>query len=316
VTRLSSGRTLDEEKVPMSPRDVEVVEFTDPGCIWSWSSSPKLRWLYAHVAPQVTWRRVFGIGYEDMSRGRLDFDRVGSVGEIVAGWSDVVAETGAPLRIDHDWIFASSALMSRAARAATLQGGAVGDRVLRQLREAVFVLGRGPDTTDELRDVLSGIPGLDLDRLVIDLDSPAVAAAVESDWKELRDPHPEVLALQGQPGGARQDGDHLRYGLPTILVTDGQDTAVVPGWRPLEAYVAALAQFDPGLVTGLDEKISPEVALETFGTLTSAELELFTGDSTPPPGAVALETPSGTLYVRASDVAARHLEALAGDSAA
>ncbi len=55
---------------------IEVTEFTDPGCVWSCSSEPKLRWLRHHYGEQVAWRRVFGIQVDDLRLSFPDRDAV------------------------------------------------------------------------------------------------------------------------------------------------------------------------------------------------------------------------------------------------
>jgi protein-disulfide isomerase-like protein with CxxC motif len=191
---------------------VEVIEYTDPGCIWSWSAEPAIRRL--RERPGVRWRRVFGVP----RRGGED---------PLAGWREVASETGAPLTGRLHWIPESMLPASLAARAAEHQGRAVAEAVLLRLREATFLHGRPADTTARVADALRGLPRLDLARLIRDLDSPDVVFSIEADIAETRRPRAEAITRE-EPDGA------VRYAFPTLIIDDH----VVSGWHAL-AEVAA-----------------------------------------------------------------------------
>jgi predicted DsbA family dithiol-disulfide isomerase len=190
---------------------IEVVEYTDPGCIWSWSAEPAIRRLRERRG--IRWRRVFGVP----RRGSDD---------PLPGWREVAAETGAPLTETLHWIPQSMLPASLAGRAAEHQGRAVAEAVLLRLREATFLHGRPADTTDRVAQALRGLPGLDLARLIRDLDSPDVIFSIEADQAETRRPRPEAIT--------RAEDDGVRYAFPTLIIDDH----VVSGWHAL-AEVAA-----------------------------------------------------------------------------
>ena len=190
---------------------VEVVEYTDPGCIWSWSAEPAIRRL--RERPGIRWRRVFGVP----RRGGED---------PLPGWREVVAETGAPLTGTLHWIPDSMLPASLAARAAEHQGRAIAEAVLLRLREATFLHGRPADTPDRVAAALRDLHGLDLRRLIRDLDSPDVIFSIEADRAETRRPRPEAIT--------RAEDDGVRYAFPTLIIDDH----VVSGWHAL-AEVAA-----------------------------------------------------------------------------
>lgn len=193
---------------------IEVVEYTDPGCIWSWSSEPILRELRAR--PGSRWRRVFGVP----ERGGED---------PLPGWREVVAQTGAPLTDTLHWIPASMLPASLAARAAEHQGRAIAEAVLLALREATFLHGRPADTRDHVAAAVRGVPGLDVARLLRDLDSPDVVFSIEADRAETRRPLPDAIT--------REEGDALRYTFPTLVV----DGRAVSGRHALQDYVQVAA---------------------------------------------------------------------------
>jgi predicted DsbA family dithiol-disulfide isomerase len=199
---------------------VDVIEFTDPGCIWSWSSVEKIARLRATY--ELRWRRVFGVP------GR----RPGGPAEQHANWREVSAVTGAHIAPRLEYVSSSSVPESLAARAAERQGDEVAEAVLLRLREATFLDGRPADSTERIGEALASVEGLDLDRLIADIDDPEVVASIGADREQTRRPPLDLIAR----GVARADHGDVRYPFPTLII-DGQ---VLPGWTAYEAYAAAI----------------------------------------------------------------------------
>jgi predicted DsbA family dithiol-disulfide isomerase len=276
---------------------VEIVEYTDPQCVWAWSSEPKLRWLRARYGATLRWRRVFGVQVQDLD---------GSAEAFLTGWVDVAGHTGAPIAPAIEWSSTSSRRACLAAKAAELQGDEVAERVLRRLREAVLVAGRPVDTPSRIADAVGGVPGLDLPRLIADAGSPAIRAAIRADFEEARNPDPAVIGLEHaspHPGAARRAGERLRYAFPTLVISGPAGRRIVPGWRTAETYDDAIRAVDPSLRPSQDPSISAAEALERYRSLTLAELELLTGSQLPPLEAVPIITATTPLFVHADDVA-------------
>jgi predicted DsbA family dithiol-disulfide isomerase len=200
---------------------IDVVEITDPGCIWSWGSVEKIARLRETYA--LIWRRVLGV----------PGPRPGGPAEQHANWLEVSAITGAAVAERLEYVSRTSLPESLAARAAERQGSEVAEAVLLRLREATFLEGRPADSVERLREALGRVAGLDLDRLLADLDDPGVIASVQADAEEARRPPLELIAS----GVARRDGDEYRYPFPTLIVNG----RILAGWTAYEDYVAALA---------------------------------------------------------------------------
>jgi protein-disulfide isomerase-like protein with CxxC motif len=223
---------------------VAITEFTDPGCIWSWSSEPQLRWLRDRYGDQVAWEQVMGVQIDDRDVRGLD------PAVVLDEWRAVAAQTGAPVADTLRWVHRSTRPACTAVHAAREQGDAAAAAVLRALREAFFVAGRPPDDGERIAAALADVPDLDLDALLRGLDDPGIAARVSADFERTRDPHPAVIGRRRpgpNPGAARPDGDphrpRLRYGFPTLIVrgADGFEV-VLSGWltpRELEDAVVA-----------------------------------------------------------------------------
>ena len=217
-----------------------------------------------------------------------------------ARWDAVVAHTHAPLPARLERPAATSRVAALAVKAAELQGRDAGRRALRRLRESLFVFGRPADDETAILAALADVPGLDADALRAGLDAPAAHDAAQADWEETRNPLPAVLGLeepQPHPGAAAPDGDRLRYRFPTLVVHGPAGTAVVPGWRPLEAYVDAFATAAPALPLDTSPPFTAAEALERYETLTEVDLELLTGARRPPLRAARLALRNAPVWV-------------------
>jgi predicted DsbA family dithiol-disulfide isomerase len=292
VSAAPDARHLDPVTEPL-----EVVEYTDPLCPWAWGSEPAFRQLRTALAGRARWRRVYAILFD------TDDDPAPDPAAETAWYSRYVAEvaghTGAPRAAALDRVAHSSWPASLAARAAEAQGPPVAERVLRRLRESVFVLGRPADTERRVLDCVRGVPGLDPERLRADAASDAVLASVRADRAEARAPLPEVLDLDGPPphaGRAKELDDGFRYALPTLIFRTPGSHRVVPGWRPPEAYAEAVRQLRPDLEPG-PGPLSADAVLDVHRSLSRRELALLTADGTAPGRALRVDTAGGPLWL-------------------
>lgn len=226
---------------------VEVVEYTDPMCPWSWAAEPRLRTLLREAEGFCRHRRVFGVLFDEDEEPAPD---PAAETAWYAGYVERITDhAGAPRAARLGWVAASSWPSSLAAAAAEAQGPLVAERVLRRLRESVFVLGEPADTPERVLAAVAGVPGLDESRLRAGLASTTVRERVCRDRAEARRPLPDVIGLRGDgphPGAAKEteDGGH-RYALPTVVFTGPGGRRVVPGWRSAHEYRAALAAVSP-----------------------------------------------------------------------
>lgn len=284
---------------------VEVIEFTDPGCPWSWGAEPVLRWLRHAYGESLRWRRVQGVQIDRAPRAQPE-----DPSEVVRDrWLEIAAHTGAPVPTRLHWAIGSSHMAARAAKAAERQGGELADRVLRTLREAVFVHGRPADCPERIASALSHVPGLDRDRLGADLYAHDVVIAADADYGEARRPHADVILLKGpgpHPGAARRDGDYQRYAFPTLVFRGRRGVRLVPGWREAAVYRQALEAVEPTLAGVEIRPLAPAQALARWGSITDRELELLCGWADPPPDAVEVRTATSSLWVDSERAAAGH----------
>ncbi|MER5407582.1 DsbA family protein [Streptomyces sp. NPDC002769] len=286
------------------PPVVEVVEYTDPLCPWAWGSEPVFRKLRAALAGRVRWRRAYAILFDH------DDDPPPDPAAETAWYAryveEISAHSHAPRALRLSRVAASSWPSSLVAKAAELQGGDVAERVLRRLRETVFVLGEPADTSALALSAVRGTPGLDLRRLTAEAASETVLEQVRADRAEARRPVPEVLAPGGgspHPGAAKETADGgRRYALPTLLVRSPAGCRAVPGWRSFEEYAAAVDAFRPGLLR-VPARLSPADALERYRSLTDPERRLLTDGAWPPAHAVRVDTGNGPLWLHPDEAA-------------
>ncbi|BBB01190.1 hypothetical protein RVR_8470 [Actinacidiphila reveromycinica] len=289
---------------------VEVVEYTDPLCPWSWGAEPVLRRLRAALPDRVRWRRVYAILFDHDDDPPPDpAAETAWYARYVAG---VTEHTGAPCAARLSRVAASSWPASLVARAAELQGARAAEAVLRRLRETVFVLGEPADTAELALAAVRGLPGLDLRRLAADAASAQVLRQVRADRAEARRPVPEALSAPAgspHPGLAKEtaDGDR-RYALPTLLLRAPAGYRVVPGWRTFEEYTAALDDLCPGLLAGGVPppdagRLPAATALARYRSLTDPERLLLAEGPWPPPDAVRVETGNGPLWLHPAEAA-------------
>lgn len=280
--------------------ELEVVEYTDPFCPWAWGSEPTFRRLRAALDGRARWRRVHGILFDD------DDDQPPDPQAEVRWYNGYVerisAHTGAPRPAVMFRVPDSSWDASCVAKAAEEQGSDVGDRVLRRLREVMFLHGHPPASLDSALFAVETLPGLDPDRLRADATSDAVRERVRADHAEARRPLPEALRVDSDsphPGAAKETHDgQLRYAMPTLLFRTPHGHRVVPGWRPYEEYAAAVEELCPGLLPEVSPRLPAAEALRRWATLTGPEIEALTTGPWPPPGAVRHDTAGGPLWLR------------------
>ena len=171
----------------------------------------------------------------------------------------------------------------------------------RRLRESLFLFGRPADDEAAILAALADVPGLDVDALRADLDTPAVHDAAQADWEETRNPLPAVIGLEEPPPAPgrrpRPTATRLRYRFPTLVVHGPGGTAVVPGWRPLATYLDAFAAAAPALPLDPAPPFTADEALERYETLTEADLDLLTGARRAPLRAARLSLRNAPVWV-------------------
>jgi predicted DsbA family dithiol-disulfide isomerase len=214
---------------------VEITLFTDPACPFAFSAEParlRLRW---HYGDALRWRlRMIVLTAEPGEAERL-----------AEGAPGLQRRYGMPIDPAPYARPASSEPACRAVVAARLHAPASEEPLLRRLRVRVMLGGLLDDP--ELIAAAAADVGLDPAHLRRWCEDDRVRAAHEADCAAARRPSPAARALDhklGGPIGSR------RYTAPSYELASPERgcTASVPGFNPVEAYEAAIANLAPDLV--------------------------------------------------------------------
>jgi hypothetical protein len=239
------------------------------------------------------------------------FDAVAAAPAFARYWASVSATTGMPHPAVLQWMYRSTEPACLAVKAAEPQGDAVTARVLRALREATFVFGEPPDTLERIGRALAGVPELDADALRTACAGDEARARFRADWEETRAPADEIRTLEEEgegAGRAKETEGHWRYVFPTLVVRGPGGVAFVPGWKPYERYVAALAHVAPEALAHPRPDPTPDEAFATWGALAAHELAFLCGpEARPPAGAVSIDGGAGRYWLGGALAAARGL---------
>ena len=256
---------------------IEIRYQTDPACVWSWASEPKLRRLVWEFGDAIALHpvmgglaRSYGPSYRD------DEGRIGAgsdcFADLMAHWLNVAAETGMPVdpRLWTEAKITSTYPACMAVIAAREQGDAAGLTYLRRVREALFTERKKLDYTDALI-AEAGPAGLDVERFRVDVASNAIVEAFAADLEEVREIPPEARAADKV--GVTEGRERVSF--PSLLFRGAERRHGVWGWQPYDAYRdAALAA---GAQPQTDRRPHPLEAIERFGRLATRELEELTG---------------------------------------
>ncbi len=118
-------------------------------------------------------------------------------------------------------------------------------RVFRALQLANFNTPLLFDDGEQLRAVLSGVPGVDAEQIVALIDAPEVLSDYEHDKALTRTAAGSPTEFQGKAGNT--DGA-VRYTAPSVVFeTDDGRRLEAGGFQPVEAYDVLIANLNPRL---------------------------------------------------------------------
>jgi predicted DsbA family dithiol-disulfide isomerase len=267
---------------------VEITLFTDPACPFAFSAEPariRLRWHYGNG---LRWRlRMIVLTLEP-----------GEAEKLAEGAPGLQRRYGMPIDPAPYPRTFSSEPACRAVVAARLHAPAREERLLRALRVRTMSGGLVDDPT--LIAAAADDAGLQAAELERWMDEPETYAALERDIEASRSPSAAAHALDHKLGGPPEQ---RRYTAPSYELrrSDGAAAASVPGFHPVEAYEAAIANIAPELV----RRRKPENVSELLGwacvPLATAEVVLVMQQPEPRVrtalAAAATATPAGAdLY--------------------
>jgi predicted DsbA family dithiol-disulfide isomerase len=211
---------------------IDITLYTDPACPFAFSAEParlRLRW---HYGDGLRWRLTMIV----LTR------EPGEAEKLASGAAGLQARYGMPIHPFPASRPASSEPACRAVVAARLHAPGTEVRLLRALRTRTMSGGLLDDP--QLIDGAARDVGLDPDDLRAWSMEPATDEALAQDIAASRQPSAAARALDHKLGGPPHE---RRYTAPSYELTTGHASASLPGFNPVEAYEAAIANLDPGL---------------------------------------------------------------------
>jgi protein-disulfide isomerase-like protein with CxxC motif len=257
--------------------------YTDPACPWAYSENPALRVIEWRYGEQLHWRLVM-VG---LSENTARYESHGYTPLRTAqGHLNFRARYGMPFAAGPKPRLSASSRACRAVVAARGLWPGSEWGVFRALQLANFTTPLLLDDDEQLREVLSTVPGIDADRIVAAIDTPEVVAAYEVDKAQTRTAAGSPTELQGKAGNS--DGA-VRYTAPSVTFeTEDGRKLEAGGFQPVEAYDVLVANLDPTL----ERKAPPADAGELlesfeFGLTTQEVAALLTHGNDRPDRAAA-----------------------------
>jgi predicted DsbA family dithiol-disulfide isomerase len=238
---------------------LEVTLFTDPACPFAFSAEPTRLRLAWHYGDQLRWRiRMIVLTLEP-----------GEAEKLAGGAPMLQRSYGMPIDPAPHARPASSEPACRAVVAARLHAPALEPRLLRRLRVRVMLGGLLDDR--ELLAAAARDVGIEPSQLEAWCAEDEVQAALQADIEAARRPSAAARALDHKLGGPVQ---RRRYSAPSYEITreDRGTTVAIPGFNPVEAYEAAIANLAPELVRRAKPETVAEVLAWAAQPLATAEI--------------------------------------------
>lgn len=214
---------------------LEVTVFTDPACPFAFSAEPVRLRLAWHYGDQLRWRmRMIVLTLEP-----------GEAEKLAQGAPTLQRRHGMPIDPAPYSRPASSEPACRAVVAARLHAPALEDALLRRLRVRTMLGGLLDDP--ELLAAAAHDVGLEPSELDAWCASDEVREALQADIDAARHPAPAARALDHKLGGPPE---RRRYTAPSYEIRRNEDATsiAIPGFHPVEAYEAAIANLAPELI--------------------------------------------------------------------
>jgi predicted DsbA family dithiol-disulfide isomerase len=213
---------------------LDVQLFTDPACPFAFSAEPARLRLHWHYGDQLRWRTTMIV---------LTLEP-GEAEKLAEGAPTLQRRHGMPIDPAPYPRPASSEPACRAVVAARLHAPAAADALLRSLR--VRTMAGGLLDEPDLIAAAAADAGLDAAALAHWCATDSVGAALDADIRAARAPSAAARALDHKLGGPPEQ---RRYTAPSYELggADGATAVAIPGFHPVEAYEAAIANLAPGL---------------------------------------------------------------------
>lgn len=234
---------------PVDPDVVDILEFTDPVCVWCWGSEPTLRALKHQYGDQVRIGFVMGGLVPDINTFMDARNNIGGGPEqsnraVAAHWLQAAERHGMPIGTEGFGLFSdehrSTYPQNIAYKAAQQQGEELATRFLRRMREASEVEAMVTSTI-EVQTQLAAEVGLDVGALLKAVGDGSAEAAFHDDQAFIR--------------------GFGSTGFPAFLIRYRGKAGLLPGWQPFETFAQIIESFTNGQVQPHEADASDDAAL-------------------------------------------------------
>jgi predicted DsbA family dithiol-disulfide isomerase len=245
---------------------LQVRHYTDPACPFAFSALPRLRRLQWRYGDQLAWEHVMvGLSETPEEQAARGF----TPERLSEGFRRLQEQHGMPI----DWTprerVPASLPACRAVVAARRHAPERARALLRRLR--VRYMGGGLLDDPALIAAAAADAGIDPAELDGWTAEPETEAALREDLAAARSPTPAARAQDHKLGGPPEE---RRYTCPSLVFAAGSDVLDVPGFQPVEAYEAAVANLAPQAQRRLAPASAVEVLEWAGEPLATAEVAL------------------------------------------
>ncbi|HEV3228803.1 MAG TPA: DsbA family protein [Solirubrobacteraceae bacterium] len=219
---------------------IQVTYFSDPGCPWAYSVNPALSVLHWRYGDQLSWQLVM-IGLTETAG---QYEARGYTPARIALAYRAFRRLGMPFATEPRERVPATGRACRAIVATGLVHPGREWAVFRALQIAWFTTTLLLDEDGPIEQVLSGVRGVEADRILAEIDSPQVEAAYLAGRSQARTAAGSPTAFQGK--AANTDGS-TRYTAPSLIFASRERRLEAGGFQPVEAYDVLIANLDPRL---------------------------------------------------------------------
>lgn len=230
--------------------------YTDPLCCWSWAMEPQMRKLRYLLKDRLKINYIMGGLIKDWKHYSDDLNNVKLPSQLGPLWMEARLRSGQPI-IENMWFLDpvdTSYPACMAVKAAETQSFVAGEAMLRSLREAVMINSKNIGDSEVLLEL---------------------ASSLEQKGILNKDKFEQCLFSDEAPNLFQKDLDIIKLReisrFPTLLITLGDRTVQITGYRPFSVLVDTFKLLDPHLKINHD--IDKQEYINSWEYLTKRELE-------------------------------------------
>lgn len=243
---------------------VEVIEFTDPVCVWCWGSEPFLRKLEARYGEQIKVSFIMGGLVKDIrdfydSYNDIGGDAEGSNKQIVRHWLESSERHGMPIRAEGFNLFSneypSTYPQNIAYKAAQMEDEELANKFLRRVREATAAEAKLTNRQEVLIELASEV-GLNVAKFIERITDGTAEAAFREDLNTLY--------------------KYNVHGFPTFLVRYGEKELLLRGWQNFDTFRSVIKSLSAGAIIDTPLEKSEDRVLEfiqKYGRVVPVEIK-------------------------------------------